>query len=75
MELQPSDEDRAARALTTLCEFFSVASDVVLADGLTGLANAVGGYASYQPVPDEVRQPMLLFETALRERAQRDGQQ
>jgi hypothetical protein len=55
-------------------EFFREASGIVLVQGLEGLANIVGGYASYhENIPEEVRSAMATFEGALRERMARES--
>lgn len=56
-------------------EFFRAAGGLVVANGLEGLANVVGGYASYQPeIPDDVKTAMLIFEGAIRQRIQAEHQ-
>ena len=57
-----------------LAEFFRVAGGIVLANGLLGLADVVGGYADYNAagIPNETRSAMAIFEQAVRERIQQE---
>jgi hypothetical protein len=67
-ELQPFAEK--------MNEFFRVAGNVALTEGIEGLANAVGGYATYHPdIPDDVKAAMLTFEGALRQRTIQEHQE